>query len=100
MQRGSVKIKNPFHNGSPKPKSICWHFWNVSYHRAAESREAVNQFKEVCHLWLRPEIHPKEQISELLVLEQFLTFVPREGQSQRERQCPQSTEELLTGDSG
>ncbi|XP_008844246.1 zinc finger protein 75A isoform X2 [Nannospalax galili] len=78
-----------------EPQSFCWHFWNFSYHKAAGPREAVSQLQELCRLWLRPEIHSKEQILELLVLEQFLTILPREMQTQIQKHCPQSTEEAV-----
>nr|XP_045017430.1 zinc finger protein 75A isoform X5 [Jaculus jaculus] len=80
---------------SLEPKNSCWHFWNFRYHKAAGPREAVSQLRELCHLWLRPEIHSKEQILELLVLEQFLTILPMDMQIQMQKHRPQSTEEAV-----
>nr|XP_028696786.1 zinc finger protein 75A isoform X6 [Macaca mulatta] len=77
------------------PKSSCWHFRNFTYDEAAGPREAVSKLQELCHLWLRPEIHSKEQILELLVLEQFLTILPRETQTQMQKHHPQSIEEAV-----
>ncbi|XP_063082449.1 zinc finger protein 75A isoform X2 [Cavia porcellus] len=77
------------------PKSSCWYFRNFHYHKAAGPREAVSQLQELCNLWLRPEIHSKEQILELLVLEQFLTILPRETQTQMQKHHPQSIEEAV-----
>ncbi|XP_063511134.1 zinc finger protein 75A isoform X4 [Pongo pygmaeus] len=77
------------------PKSSCWHFRNFTYDEAAGPREAVSKLQELCHLWLRPAIHSKEQILELLVLEQFLTILPRETQTQMKKHHPQSIEEAV-----
>ncbi|XP_033614518.1 zinc finger protein 75A isoform X4 [Fukomys damarensis] len=91
----SQSTKSP-HTDSLYPKSSCWYFRNFHYHKAAGPREAVRQLQELCHLWLRPEIHSKEQILELLVLEQFLTILPRETQTQMQKHHPQSIEEAVT----
>ncbi|XP_030653728.1 zinc finger protein 75A isoform X2 [Nomascus leucogenys] len=77
------------------PKSSCWRFRNFTYDEAAGPREAVSKLQELCHIWLRPEIHSKEQILELLVLEQFLTILPRETQTEMQKHHPQSIEEAV-----
>ncbi|XP_037363626.1 zinc finger protein 75A isoform X2 [Talpa occidentalis] len=72
------------------------HFRNFHYHEAIGPREAVGQLQELCRRWLRPEIHSKEQILELLVLEQFLTVLPRDMQSHVRKHHLQSVEEAVT----
>ncbi|KAF5918465.1 hypothetical protein HPG69_011907, partial [Diceros bicornis minor] len=77
------------------PESSRQHFRSFHYHEAAGPRQAVGQLQELCHRWLRPEIHSKEQILELLVLEQFLTILPRDIQTGIKKYHLQSIEEAV-----
>ncbi|KAM5261117.1 zinc finger protein 394 [Hipposideros larvatus] len=68
------------------------HFRRFRYQEVAGPEEALSRLRELCRRWLRPEVHSKEQILELLVLEQFLTILPPELQAWVRKHCPESGE--------
>ncbi|XP_016810584.1 zinc finger protein with KRAB and SCAN domains 3 isoform X2 [Pan troglodytes] len=70
-------------------------FRGFRYPEAAGPREALSRLRELCRQWLQPEMHSKEQILELLVLEQFLTILPGNLQSWVREQHPESGEEVV-----
>ncbi|EPY76218.1 hypothetical protein CB1_001471003 [Camelus ferus] len=61
-------------------------FRQFQYKEAAGPHEAFNKLWELCCQWLKPKMRSKEQILELLVLEQFLTILPTEIETWIERQ--------------
>ncbi|XP_003478180.2 zinc finger protein 213 [Cavia porcellus] len=70
-------------------------FRQFCYGEVGGPHEAFSQLWELCCRWLRPELRTKEQILELLVLEQFLTVLPGEIQAQVRGQCPGNGEEAV-----
>ncbi|XP_021488118.1 zinc finger protein 213 isoform X2 [Meriones unguiculatus] len=70
-------------------------FRQFCYSDVGGPHEAFSQLWELCHRWLRPELHSKEQILELLVLEQFLAVLPREIQARVQTQHLGSGEEAV-----
>uniref|UniRef100_A0A6J0SC21 Uncharacterized protein isoform X1 n=2 Tax=Pogona vitticeps TaxID=103695 RepID=A0A6J0SC21_9SAUR len=52
------------------------HFRDFSCQEVEDPRRLHSHVQELCHRWLRPERRSKEQILELLILEQFLASLP------------------------
>ncbi|XP_056661664.1 zinc finger and SCAN domain-containing protein 31-like isoform X1 [Monodelphis domestica] len=71
-------------------------FRQFGYSDTPGPRDALNKLRELCHQWLKPEIYTKEQILELLVLEQFLTILPEALQTWVRDQHLENAEEVVT----
>ncbi|XP_071066471.1 zinc finger protein 232-like isoform X2 [Dasypus novemcinctus] len=83
-------------NHSPGQDIFRQRFRQLCYQETPGPREALSRLRVLCREWLRPERHTKEQILELLVLEQFLTILPEKFQSWVRRHHPKSGEEAVT----
>nr|XP_012807204.1 zinc finger protein with KRAB and SCAN domains 3 [Jaculus jaculus]XP_044988125.1 zinc finger protein with KRAB and SCAN domains 3 [Jaculus jaculus] len=81
--------------GSPGPDRSRQRFRAFRYPEAAGPRQALSRLRELCRQWLRPDVHSKEQILELLVLEQFLSILPGDLQSWVREQHPDSGDEVV-----
>lgn len=68
-------------------------FRGFCYENTLGPRKALAQLHELCRQWLQPEVYTKEQMLDLLVLEQFLGTLPPEIQAWVGAQCPKSGEE-------
>ncbi|XP_029142382.1 zinc finger protein 25-like [Protobothrops mucrosquamatus] len=70
------------------------HFRQFCCQEVGDPRRLYGQLQQLCLQWLRPERRSKEQILELLILEQFLTSLPPELrswiQARRPETCPQA----------
>lgn len=77
----TVKLEDSEEEGEaapwdPGPEAARRHFRHFRYEEAVGPCEALARLRELCRQWLRPEVHSKEQMLELLVLEQFLDLLP------------------------
>ncbi|KAM3846904.1 uncharacterized protein M6D78_003995 [Vipera latastei] len=56
-------------------------FWNFQYKEDEGPRGLCSRLYYFCSRWLRPEKHTKAQMMDLVVLEQFLAFLPLQMES-------------------
>ncbi|XP_010621784.1 zinc finger protein with KRAB and SCAN domains 2 isoform X1 [Fukomys damarensis] len=70
-------------------------FRQFCYEDVTGPHEAFSKLWELCCRWLKPEMRSKEQMLEMLVIEQFLTILPKKIQAWAQRQCPESGEEAV-----
>ncbi|XP_056681469.1 zinc finger protein 444 [Monodelphis domestica] len=78
------------------PDSPWCRFRHFHLGDAPGPREALGLLRALCRDWLRPEIHTKEQMLELLVLEQFLSALPPDIQAWVRGRRPQSGDEAVS----
>ncbi|KAB1283119.1 Zinc finger and SCAN domain-containing protein 12 [Camelus dromedarius] len=103
MEEDEATPWDPIPSSTPQPQYLLpglgrdprQRFRSFSYQEVAGPLEGLALPQELCHQWLWPEMHFKEQMLELLVLEQFLGALPRDTQVWVESQCPESEEEAV-----
>lgn len=81
--------------GSSGSETFRRRFRRFCYEDVRGPREAFGQLWELGCRWLKPESRSKEQILELLVVEQFLSVLPAKIRARAQQQCPQSGEEAV-----
>lgn len=72
------------------------HFRQFRYLEAEGPREVCSRLWFLCYQWLKPEKRTKEQILELLILEQFLTVLPVEIQSWVRERDPETCAQAVS----
>ncbi|KYO19974.1 zinc finger protein 197 isoform B [Alligator mississippiensis] len=65
----------------PTPEPWRQLFRGLRYQEAEGPQKICSRLRELCRHWLEPQRRSKEQILELVVLEQFLAILPQEMQS-------------------
>nr|XP_020729707.1 zinc finger protein with KRAB and SCAN domains 2 isoform X2 [Odocoileus virginianus texanus] len=90
-------VSEPILEGSESSESETFRrcFRQFCYEDVTGPHEAFSKLWELCCRWLKPEMRSKEQILELLVIEQFLTILPEKIQLWAQKQCPESGEEAV-----
>ncbi|XP_035142156.1 zinc finger and SCAN domain-containing protein 1 [Callithrix jacchus] len=71
-------------------------FRQFQYHVAGGPHLALGQLWSLCRQWLRPEARSKEQMLELLVLEQFLGALPSKMRTWVQSQGPRNCREAAS----
>ncbi|XP_045387860.1 neurotrophin receptor-interacting factor homolog isoform X3 [Lemur catta] len=77
------------------PEAARQRFREFRYKDMAGPQEALAQLRELCHQWLEPEVRSKEQMLELLVLEQFLGALPGKLRTWVESKHPKDCQEVV-----
>ncbi|KAM9631986.1 paternally-expressed gene 3 protein isoform 7-T10 [Trichechus inunguis] len=71
-------------------------FRNLLYVEFVGPRKTLIQLRNLCLDWLQPETRTKEEIIELLVLEQYLTILPERIKPWVQAKKPENCEKLVT----
>uniref|UniRef100_A0A8D2DC21 Neurotrophin receptor-interacting factor homolog n=1 Tax=Sciurus vulgaris TaxID=55149 RepID=A0A8D2DC21_SCIVU len=72
------------------PEAARRQFRQFQYEESTGPQEALARLRELCRQWLQPEAHSKEQVLEMLVLEQFLGALPGKVRTWVESQHPEN----------
>lgn len=81
--------------GSSGSETFRRRFRRFCYGDVRGPREAFRALWELGCRWLAPEARSKEQILELLVVEQFLSVLPEAIRARAQQRCPESGEEAV-----
>ncbi|XP_070800687.1 neurotrophin receptor-interacting factor homolog [Pituophis catenifer annectens] len=90
--RGSIgKPRTPISGGgSFSLETARRHFRQFCYQDTEGPRKACGQLWELCNHWLKPKNRTKEQILDVLILEQFLAILPAGIQSRVWERSPET----------
>ncbi|XP_062978699.1 zinc finger and SCAN domain-containing protein 30-like [Elgaria multicarinata webbii] len=71
-------------------------FRTLCYEEAGGPQELCGRLQELCRRWLRPETHTKEQMLELVTLEQFLSVLPLDMQTWLRENSPETCAQAVS----
>ncbi|XP_026545334.1 zinc finger and SCAN domain-containing protein 2-like [Notechis scutatus] len=71
-------------------------FRELCYQEAEGPRKLCRHLQELCHEWLKPEKHTKDQILDLVTLEQFLAILPSDMQSWLRENMPRTCTQAVS----
>uniref|UniRef100_A0A2K6TQX5 Zinc finger and SCAN domain containing 5A n=1 Tax=Saimiri boliviensis boliviensis TaxID=39432 RepID=A0A2K6TQX5_SAIBB len=80
LPRSVASPETPLGNHDRNPETWHMNFRMFSCPERSDPIQALRKLTELCHLWLRPDLHTKEQILDMLVMEQFMISMPQELQ--------------------
>ncbi|XP_037704586.1 zinc finger protein 445-like isoform X4 [Choloepus didactylus] len=90
-----VRAARPQRLNRPGQELFRQLFRQLRYHESSGPLETLSRLQELCRWWLRPDVLSKEQILELLVLEQFLSILPGELRTWVQLNHPESGSEAV-----
>lgn len=82
--------------GATDPEFFHQRFRNFLYVEFVGPRKTLFKLRNLCLDWLQPETRTKEEIIELLVLEQYLTILPEKIKPWVRAKKPENCEKLVT----
>ncbi|KAK2494601.1 hypothetical protein MC885_021302 [Smutsia gigantea] len=82
--------------GAPDSEFFHQRFRNFLYVEFVGPRKTLIKLRNLCLDWLQPETHTKEEIVELLVLEQYLAILPEKIKPWVRARKPENCEKLVT----
>ncbi|XP_054317833.1 zinc finger and SCAN domain-containing protein 5A isoform X1 [Pongo pygmaeus] len=80
LPRSMASSETQLGNHDVDPEISHVNFRMFSCPKESDPIQALRKLTELCHLWLRPDLHTKEQILDMLVMEQFMISMPQELQ--------------------
>ncbi|XP_042306561.1 zinc finger and SCAN domain-containing protein 30-like [Sceloporus undulatus] len=86
----SIKVEELLSEDTISSEIRRQRFRHFAYTVAEGPRDVCKQLWKLCHQWLKPAIRSKDQILEVLILEQFLSILPWEMQGWVTEQGPET----------
>ncbi|XP_017722264.1 PREDICTED: zinc finger and SCAN domain-containing protein 5A, partial [Rhinopithecus bieti] len=80
LPRSMASSETELGNHDVDPEISHVNFRMFTCPKESDPIQALRKLTELCHLWLRPDLHTKEQILDMLVMEQFMISMPQELQ--------------------